>query len=323
MKPWIMVRKGIRLNKFLEGRMLWIVGTAYTCGAIFHTQLSVLKPIVPYLFFYMTFVVALNCSTKDFRNSIKAPGPILTILGMLHIVLPILATVLAKLFLPGQPLLQAGIVLGTAAPIGVASSIWISMSGGNNALGLTSVIADTILSPFIVPSVMLVAIGQSVKFDVISLIVGLAWMVVLPTILGMLLNDLTKGQIYRKVKFVTAPSSKFFLMVVISINLAVSWGSLHLLKTSLGMVLLVVLTMACSGYLLGYAVAKLFRKSPEMVNTYIFSIGIRNITAGLVLALKYFPEMTAIPVVFSIVLQQPLAAVSHRFLIEKTNGKNN
>jgi hypothetical protein len=39
------------------------------------------------------------------------------------------------------------------------------------------------------------------------------------------------------------------------------------------------------------------------------------------MALQYFAELTAIPVVFAILFQQPLAAVSHRFLIIKKDAK--
>ncbi|TCL75202.1 putative Na+-dependent transporter [Hydrogenispora ethanolica] len=317
MKPWGIMKRGIRFNQFLENRMILVVGSGLLAGALFHDQMVVLKPLVPYLFFYMTFAVAVNCSSADFKKAVKTPGPLLTIIGMLHIALPLLATLLARTLLPGEPLLQAGVILGTAVPIGVASSIWISISGGNAALGLTAVVADTVLSPLVVPAIMLLALGQSVKFDVAQLMIGLAWMIVLPTLLGMGLHDASGGRIHRQYKFVTGPTTKLLLGLVVSINLAVAWDSLHLLRSALAKVLLVVLIMTCSGYLAGYACAKLARKPPQLVNTYLFAIGMRNITAGLVMALKYFPELTAIPVVFAIIFQQPLAAVSHRFLAER------
>ncbi len=317
MKPWMMMKQGIRFNRLLEKRMILVVGSGLLAGALFHRQLVILKPLVPYLFFYMTFAVAVNCSSHDFKKALRTPGSLLAILALLHIVLPLLATVLARTFLPGAALLQAGVILGTAVPIGVASSIWISIAGGNTALGLTAVVADTILSPLVVPAIMLLAVGQSVRFDVPQLMIGLAWMIVLPTIIGMLLHDASGGRFHRSYKFIIGPTTKIMLAIVVSINLAVAWDALHLLRSALLAILLVVLVMSCSGYLLGYVCARLTRQPPELVNTFIFSVGMRNITAGLVMALKYFPELTAIPVVFAILLQQPLAAVSHRFLVQQ------
>jgi BASS family bile acid:Na+ symporter len=317
MKCWMAMRKGLLLNQFLEKRMIMVMGFAIVAGAVFHNQMVGLKPLVPYLFAYMTFVVAINCGARDFQNAIKAPLPLLTIFGALHIVLPILAAFLARTFLPDNPLLQAGVILGTAAPIGVSSSIWINISGGDNALGLTAVVADTILAPLIIPAIMLLTVDRRVNFDVPQLVIGLAWMIMIPTIIGMIIHDRTGGKINRQLKFITGPTSKLFLAIVVASNLAVAWDSLHLLKTSLIPVFLLTFTMGGSGFLLGYLVAKLTRQTPRLVNTYIFLVGMRNITAGLVMALKYFPELTAIPVVFAIVFQQPMAALAHRFLVER------
>jgi BASS family bile acid:Na+ symporter len=317
MKCRAVMRKGLRLNQYLERRMILVMGAGLGAGAIFHNQMAGLKPLVPYLFAYMTLAVAINCGVRDFQNALKAPSPLLTIFGALHIVLPILATFLARTFLPGNPLLQAGVILGTAAPIGIASTIWINISGGDNALGLTAVIADTILSPLVIPSIMLLAVGHRVNFDVPQLMSGLAWMIVVPTIIGIIIHDRSDGKINRQLKFITGPTSKVFLALVVGTNLAVAWNSLHQIKTSLIPVVMVVFAMGCGGFFLGYLAAKLTRKAPRLVNTYIYSIGMRNITAGLVMALKYFPELTALPVVFAILFQQPMAALMHRFLVER------
>ncbi len=317
MANWFVVKKGLRLNQFMEERMILVVGSGLLLGAIFHNQLTFLKPATSYIFAYITFVMALGCSSKDFRNVLKSPSLLLTILGLLHIVLPLVAFILARIFLPEQPQLQAGIILGTATPIGVASVIWVGISGGNIALALTAVVADTILSPLVVPSILLITMGKTVHFNIQQLIIGLIWMIVIPTIIGMIVHDLSKGKISREWRFFNGPATKFLLALVIATNLAVAWNSLHLLKSTLTTVVLLVFIMGCSGYLLGFGIGKSTKLSPTNTNTMIFSVGMRNITAGLVMALQYFPELTAIPVVFAILFQQPMAAISHRFLVTK------
>ena len=321
MVRWLVIKKGLRFNRFLDERMFLVVASGLLLGALFHNQVVLLKPATSYIFAYITFVMALGCCSQDFRNALKSPGLMLIILGLLHIVLPILAFILIKLFLPAQPQLQAGIILGTATPIGVASVIWVGISDGNIALALTSVVADTLLSPLVVPGILLITMGQTVHFDILQLMIGLTWMVVIPTILGIIVHDLSQGQVNREWRFFNGPATKVLLALVIAINLAVAWNSLHLLKTAITTVVALVFIMGCSGYLLGYAVAKEIKLSPDKINTFIFSVGMRNITAGLVMALQYFAELTAIPVVFAILFQQPLAAVSHRFLIVKENAK--
>jgi BASS family bile acid:Na+ symporter len=104
--------------------------------------------------------------------------------------------------------------------------------------------------------------------------------------------------------------------------LAAVWDSVYLLKASLAVVIGLAFLMGCSGYLLGFICGKILKTGSALRNTFIFSIGMRNITTGLVLALNYFPELTAVPVVFSIIFQQPLAAVSMRFLVRKTDRRS-
>lgn len=294
--------------------MVWVVAAGLLAGAVFHDQMAVFKPAVSYLFAYMTFTVALSCSWRDFKQALRSPGLMLLMLALLHLFLPLVAVLSSRLFLPGQPLLQAGVILGTATPVGVSSVIWVGLAGGNLALALTTIITDTIISPVVVPLIMFLTVGQTVRFDVPQLMLGLIWMIVLPTLLGIAGHELSKGHAARQWRFVNGPLNKILLALIIATNLAVAWQSLHLLRAALPFVVSAVFLMGCAGYLCGYAAARLAKLQDSLATTLIFTVGMRNITAGLVLAMKYFSELTAIPVVFAILFQQPLAAVSHKLL---------
>ena len=317
MKTWILVRKGIRFNQLLEASMIIVIGIGLTMGAVFHNYLIELKSWVTYIFAYMTFATAVGCSSKDFLNAFRKPGLMLLNIGLLHLIIPIIAFLLSLLFLGSNSTLRAGIILGTTVPIGVAATIWTGIAGGNIPFALTTVILDTILSPIIVPLIMLITIGKSVQFDAWQLMLGLVWMIVLPTFAGVIVHDLTQGKFQRQWGFIAEPSTKIFLALVVSINLAVAWSSFHLLQKALPTLMGLAFMMSCLGYILGFSTAKLIRLPPKQANTLIYTVGIRNVTAGLVMALKYFPILTAIPVVFATIFQQPLAAVSYRFLVKK------
>ncbi|HYH01809.1 MAG TPA: hypothetical protein VEC37_01800, partial [Bacillota bacterium] len=71
MKPWILMRKGLRLNKFFEDRMIMVVGSGIVLGALFHQYFIHIKPLVPYIFAYITFAMTLGCSSSDFKNALK------------------------------------------------------------------------------------------------------------------------------------------------------------------------------------------------------------------------------------------------------------
>jgi predicted Na+-dependent transporter len=56
----------------------------------------------------------------------------------------------------------------------------------------------------------------------------------------------------------------------------------------------------------------------------IFCVGLRNISAALVLAIQYFEPRTAIPVVIGILFQQSISAISGRlFFGQKSDQKVN
>ena len=41
MKPWMMMKQGIRFNRLLEKRMILVVGSGLLAGALFHRQLVI------------------------------------------------------------------------------------------------------------------------------------------------------------------------------------------------------------------------------------------------------------------------------------------
>jgi BASS family bile acid:Na+ symporter len=63
------------------------------------------------------------------------------------------------------------------------------------------------------------------------------------------------------------------------------------------------------GYLLGWLVAKLMGWKEDVVVALTFNGGMRNISAGAVLAVAYFPAPVAIPVVLGMLFQQSLASL--------------
>ena len=323
MSNYILIRRGLCLNSWLENHMFVVTGIGILLGMIFHQAFASLRPLVPYIFAYMTLTVAINCSPKSLMQTLCQPKLLLLNLALLHLVIPLIGKLLSSCFLSGEPLLQAGIILGTSIPIGVAATIWVSIVAGDLPFTLTTVIIDTLLAPLIVPLTMLLWVGKTINYDSTGLIIGLLWMIVFPTLLGVSLNKFTQGKVARNWRFITSPSSKLFLGLVVAVNLAVAWDSLKIFNTKIIMLITTVFILSCLGYLTGYLVAKLYKFPLSTCRTFVYTVGIRNITAGLVLALQYFPKETAIPVVFATICQQPLAALSYWWLNKIKNDDPN
>jgi predicted Na+-dependent transporter len=70
---------------------------------------------------------------------------------------------------------------------------------GDGALTLAIILLDTILAPFVVPFTTKVLLGTTVVFDSSGMAFSLIAMVVVPTVIGVALNELSKGSVPKMV----------------------------------------------------------------------------------------------------------------------------
>jgi BASS family bile acid:Na+ symporter len=221
------------------------------------------------------------------------------------------------LLFSGDSLTLTGLILAAAIPTGITSFVWVTIYKGNTTVTLAIILIDTLMSPFVVPFTLSILVGAKVQMDVDAMMQGLLLMVVLPSILGMLLNQWTRGRIKSWSPHLS-PFSKIGLGAVVAINAAVVAPYLRHFDVELLGLAFTVLGLACLGYLLGGAAAKLMRWNHDIVVALIFNSGMRNISAGAVLAAAYFAPPVAIPVVLGMLFQQSLASL-FGFLIGKSN----
>ncbi len=82
-------------------------------------------------------------------------------------------------------------------------------------------------------------------------------------------------------------------------------------------VALAILVLAASGYALGWFVAYIFRKDRSTAVSMMYGTGMRNISAGAVIAAAYFPGEVMFPVMIGTLFQQVLAALFGKLLAQK------
>ncbi|RPJ57858.1 MAG: bile acid:sodium symporter family protein [Acidobacteria bacterium] len=297
----------VELNRLAESRMYVIVAVGIVSGWVL-PGLDRLTGLVPYLFAYMMFATALSISARDIARVAKMPGAVILIIGTLHLVMPLIAVGLGKSFFGGESEIAVGMVLAALVPVGVMSVIWTGLAGGDVPLALTVVALDSLLSPLVLPGTAALFLGNGVEFDAWSLMIGLVWMIVLPTCAGVSLHDLSGGKIGRRLAPINGAASKACMLSIIAINIAAIRGILEKTPVSVGPVLGILPVQVASGFLIGLVGGKLLKWPEPRARTLTFSVGLRNISAGIVIALQYFSPAAAIPVVLVIVFQQPLAA---------------
>lgn len=311
--PTRMIEILARANRALERHMFLVVLAGVALGWA-SPSMAALKPAVPLLFGYMTFVTSLELSWRSVLEVAAAPGLILRLLGMLHGVMPLAVLGLTRLALGADSPYAAGLVLAACIPTAVTSVIWTGIVGGETSLSLTTVAVDSLLSPLVVPASVWLFLGHSVRMETGELFRGLVWMIVLPTMLGLTCHDLSNGRTGARVAPATGFSSKLALMLVVAVNLAVARGTITALERAVLPVLGLIFAQTSLAFALGWAAARAMGYARGRVLAFAFTVGLRNISAGAAIALEYFPPAVGLPVVLAFLLQQPTAALfSHIF----------
>lgn len=303
-----------KLNHFLEKAMPFITPTGVVVGVLLASYLDSYIFLVPWIFAFITFSGSLGSDFSSLKRIASNPLPIIVVLCILHIVMPIWAWLLGHLVFPGDNLTITGLVLGVVIPTGVTSLLWVSIYKGNTLLTLTIVLIDTLLSPIIVPYSVAFFSGTSVEMDTMAIMKGLIVMVVIPSLIGMVLNQITKGKIKPMLGPRLAPFSKIALGICVTLNSAKVAPYLSHIDAKLIKMAIMVFFIAFSGYLLSWMVGKFLKWEKEEIITVTYTGGMRNIAAGAALAVAYFPAAVAVPVILGTLFQQILASVYGSFL---------
>ncbi|MER2128044.1 bile acid:sodium symporter family protein [Solibacillus sp.] len=302
-----------QLNQFMQRYMPILTPVSLVIGVLMEQIGSHLLFLVPILFALMTFISSLSLKFRDIKVFKTYPRTILFVIAFLHILMPLWAYTLAEIIFDDH-LLTIGFLLSVAVPTGVTSVIWVTISKGNLPLCLAIILIDTLLAPILMPLLLHVVVGEMIQLDTVSLIFDLIWMIVLPSILGMIVGEWTKGTLQQRFSQPFALLSKCSLFGIIMINSSAIAPYVKNINAELAFVIGVVLLVAASGYVLALMLGKLFLKTKADQATFIFNGGMRNIAVGVVIATTYFPSKVAMPVVFGMLFQQVLASIFYKII---------
>ncbi|KGR75625.1 bile acid:sodium symporter family protein [Ureibacillus sinduriensis] len=307
------------LNKRLQRLMPILTPLSLIVGVLLEDFGGQLLFLVPWLFAFMTFAGGLSLNFRGLRSFVKYPLVILITIAFLHILMPLWAYFISNLLFDDH-LLIIGFILSVAVPTGVTSFIWASICKGNLPLCLSIILIDTILSPLVLPTLIHIAVGETVEINTMSIMLDLFWMIVLPSIMAVLLNEWTKGEIDRTLGKTLAPFQKLSIFLIVAINSSTIAPFLKNITWEIAWIIMAVLLIALCGYLMCLVIGHFLFKDYGIITTVVFTGGMRNIAVGVVIASTYFPAKVVMPVVFGMLFQQILASQFSR-VMEKYKGK--
>ncbi len=279
---------------------------------------------INYLLAVIMFGMGLTIKPKDFAIVFTRPKEV--IIGCLaqYIIMPLLAFLLTKIF-NLDPALAAGVVLVGTCPGGTASNVITFLSKGDVALSVGMTTISTLLSPLLTPVMTYLLLKTSADVDVLSMILSIVQIILLPIILGFILNRVFSNFAEKAVKVLPTISTIGICLIVGSV---VSHNSEKILSTGY-IVLIVVILHNLLGYLSGFAIGKIFKMPIPKIKALSIEIGMQNSGLASSLATTAFPDlaMATVPgAIFSVwhnISGAILAAIYRRWGVKDTEEKDN
>lgn len=253
------------------------------------------KAIVPLLGLVM-FSMGMTLHISDFKRIFNEPKLIIIGTTIQYLLMPFIAWLLSVVL--GLPILLAtGLILLGACPGGTASNVICYLARGNLALSISLTAVSTILAVVLTPFVTFVYVNQSINVPIVAMMKNLVLIVVLPVLIGVLINSTCGKKIERFKSFLPLVS---VLSIVFIIGVIVAKNKTELLDMGFLILLAVVLHNGL-GLIAGYSLPKILGYDHAICKTIAIEVGMQNSGLGVVLASQHFSAIAALPaVLFSI-----------------------
>lgn len=268
---------------------LWAVLSsvvAYGCPPAFLPLQSAIVPLLGLVMFGMGVTLSWN----HFVDVAKRPSVVGLGVLLQFLIMPAAGWTVARVFqLPPQ--LMAGLVLVGCCPGGTASNVICYLAKGDVALSITLTSMSTLLAVVMTPFLTWVYAGQVVAVPVGSMFLSILKIVIIPVILGVLINTYW-GSRFVTVKQVFPLFSVFSIILIIAIIIALNRENMASAAATLvaGVVLHNLLGLAG-----GYWFSKGLGLGERDRRTIAIEVGMQNSGLGVALALQYFSPAAALP----------------------------
>lgn len=272
------------------------------------------------------FGMGLTLKPSDFKPVLLHPREI--IVGELaqFIIMPGVAWLLCEaLSLPSE--LALGVILVGCCPGGTASNVICYLAKGDVALSVAMTGVSTLLAPIVTPALVLLLAGHSVDVDVLGMFLSIVQVVILPIVLGFIINHYFAKFTQSISRFLPGFST---LAIALIIGIIVSHNAQKIISCSL-LVGIAVILHNTLGLALGYLAGRLLKIEQSKKTAISIEVGMQNSGLATALAAKHFEAMTmaAVPgAIFSVwhnfsgsIAAQIMKRINEKSAEKKTNSQ--
>ena len=233
------------------------------------------------------FTMGTTLKTDDFINVFKNPKEIAVGISAQYVVMPLIALALASAFSLDSAL-TVGLVLVGTVPGGTASDVITFLAKGDVALSVSLTAVSTVISPILTPIITLLLIGNQINFNPIDMFVSIIEIVIIPIILGLILNYKFPEFCERLKDYLPAISS----IVICLIVAGVIGANKQAILTSSSIIIFVIILQYFLAMFLGFGFGYLAGMDKKQIITVAIELAFQNSGLSTGLAKTHFPSLS-------------------------------
>ena len=233
------------------------------------------------------FTMGTTLKVDDFVNVFKNPKEIAAGISAQYVIMPLIALALARLF-SLDAALTVGLVLVGTVPGGTASDVITFISKGDVALSVSLTAVSTVISPILTPFITLLLIGNQIHFNPVDMFISIIEIVIIPIILGLILNFRFPDFCDRLKDYLPTVSS----IVICLIVAGVIGANKQAILTSSVVIIIVIILQYFLAMLLGFGVGYLAGMGKKQIVTVAIELAFQNSGLSTSLAKTHFPDLS-------------------------------
>ncbi len=282
----------MRIFKFIEKYFFIIVLLAVVISLIYPNSFQWILSdyyginILNLLLSIILFTMGTTLKADDFLRVFKNPKEISVGLVAQYVVMPLLALSLAKIFSLNAALTVGLILVGTV-PGGTASDVITFLSGGDVALSVSLTAVSTVISPILTPLITLLLIGNQIHFNPVDMFISIIEIVIIPIVLGLILNYKFPDFCERLKDYLPAISS----IVICLIVAGVIGANKQAILTSSVIIIVAIILQYFLAMLLGFGVGHMAGMEKKQIVTVVIELAFQNSGLSTGLAKTHFPSL--------------------------------
>lgn len=260
-------------------------------------------PVMVMILAFIMLCMGLTLTLEDFRRIARLPRAVAIGFAAQYSIMPLLAWGVAyALTLP--PHFAVGLILVGCCPGGTASNLVTYIAGADVALSVVMTVCSTLAAVILTPLLTQFFAGTLVPVDAWLLFKQTLQVVIIPVILGVLLNRWAPRLVLR-----VMPVAPLLSVIGVCFICAVVFAANAeaILEHGLQLILAAALLHG-GGFLIGYNFARIFGCHHQSARTISIEVGMQNSGLAIVLAKQAFPLLPLAPVVGAV------SAVMHSLL---------